>query len=94
MLELGPKAPEFHREIGRLAAGLGLDFLALTGDFAAETLAGAQEAGGGKISAAAHGGPEAAARWAREILGGGGVALVKGSRAGGLERAAQELLKG
>ncbi|MDR2422025.1 MAG: UDP-N-acetylmuramoyl-tripeptide--D-alanyl-D-alanine ligase [Deltaproteobacteria bacterium] len=93
MLELGPKAPELHRAAGRLAASLGLDFLALVGLFAQDALTGAQEAGAERPLAAVFDGPAAAAQWARKILGGRGLVLVKGSRAGGLERAVLELLK-
>ncbi len=45
MLELGAAAAAAHRQIGRLVAELGYDFLAVTGQYAAETAGAAAEAG-------------------------------------------------
>ncbi len=42
MLELGAASAELHREVGRLAAELGIDALYLLGDYATETAAGAR----------------------------------------------------
>jgi len=45
MLELGKDAVDAHREIGRLVAELGFDFLAVTGNFAREVSGAARQAG-------------------------------------------------
>ncbi len=41
MLELGPEAPAAHREIGRLAAGLGVERLIAIGGHATDLVDGA-----------------------------------------------------
>jgi len=45
MLELGSASAESHRAIGALVGDLGFDFLAVTGNFAAEVVLGARGAG-------------------------------------------------
>ncbi|MCX5871306.1 MAG: UDP-N-acetylmuramoyl-L-alanyl-D-glutamate--2,6-diaminopimelate ligase [Deltaproteobacteria bacterium] len=45
MLELGPTSASAHREAGRYAAGQGVDYLALVGNFADDTATGARMAG-------------------------------------------------
>lgn len=45
MLELGPKSSAAHRQIGRLTADLGYDFLAATGEFAEDMVNAARAAG-------------------------------------------------
>lgn len=80
MLELGPGAPQEHRELGRRAAETGLDFLVIYGNFRLEVAAGAQEAGMPRgrifpVSRRADG-----ARILQELLEPGDWLLVKGSR--------------
>ena len=87
MAELGPNGPGYHHEVGEAAAELGVDELVAIGELARGYVAGAA------------GVP---ARWAatvdegiaevRAALRPGDVVLVKGSRAMGLERIAEELL--
>ena len=85
MLELGPAAPRFHREIGEHAAARGVELLVTVGPLAAEM--------GGAFAGEAHSVPDAAA--AAELLGtllrDGDTVLVKGSRGVGLERVAEAL---
>ncbi len=81
MLELGPTAGELHREVGRLAGGLGIDALYLFGDHAAATAAGARE-GGGLPADAVHALPThaAIADAITAALRPGDWVLIKGSR--------------
>jgi UDP-N-acetylmuramoyl-tripeptide--D-alanyl-D-alanine ligase len=85
MLELGPDASRFHREIGEHAAARGVQLLVTVGPLAGEMRAG--------FPGEAHRVPDAEA--AAELLGGllreGDVVLVKGSRGVGLERVAEAL---
>jgi UDP-N-acetylmuramoyl-tripeptide--D-alanyl-D-alanine ligase len=79
MAELGPEGPRYHREIGALTTGL--DVVVGVGQLA-------RDYGPTHWVADA----EAAARLVRELLEPGDVVLVKGSRAVGLERVAQNLV--
>jgi UDP-N-acetylmuramoyl-tripeptide--D-alanyl-D-alanine ligase len=85
MLELGPQAAAFHREMGRHARERGVELLVTVGPLAA----GMREEFAGQSHAAA----DAAA--AAELLGGllraGDTVLVKGSRGVGLERVVDSL---
>jgi UDP-N-acetylmuramyl pentapeptide synthase len=85
MLELGPGAGSFHREIGEHAAARGVELLVTVGPLAAEMAEG--------FAGEVHRVPDAQA--AAELVGGllraGDTVLVKGSRAVGLERVAEDL---
>jgi UDP-N-acetylmuramoyl-tripeptide--D-alanyl-D-alanine ligase len=85
MLELGPEARRFHREIGAHATGRGIDVLVTVGPLAEEMR--------GAFAGEAHAVEDAPA--AAELLGAllrdGDTVLVKGSRGVGLERVAQLL---
>jgi UDP-N-acetylmuramoyl-tripeptide--D-alanyl-D-alanine ligase len=85
MLELGEAAVEEHRQLGRRAAGLGLDFLMIYGNHRLDVAAGAQEAGlpGGRIFPVTH--LADAARILQELLSPGDWLLIKGSRSMHLE---------
>jgi UDP-N-acetylmuramoyl-tripeptide--D-alanyl-D-alanine ligase len=91
MTELGPRAEEFHRQAGRLAAQAGLAGLIVVGAQAAPILAGAADEPGwaGELLAV----PDAAAAVAAvsERAGPGDVILVKASRAVNLQRVALAL---
>lgn len=91
MLELGRSENAAHREIGRLAAELDLDFLALVGRRSHQTAVGARKAKMAKNRVAEFETPQEAARWASEICGRGAAVLVKGSRSMKLEGAVDYL---
>ena len=94
MLELGPSGPAWHRRIGRLAARLKFDFLALVGPLSGGTAAAARRAGLPREAVGEFETPEEAAAW---VLGRGrrGTAvLVKASRGLRLERAVERLRAG
>jgi UDP-N-acetylmuramoyl-tripeptide--D-alanyl-D-alanine ligase len=88
MLELGPEAPRFHREIGEHASTRGVDVLVTVGAIGAETRAGFSGEGYSVADAAA------AAGLLRGLLRDGDTVLVKGSRGVGLERVAEILSAG
>jgi UDP-N-acetylmuramoyl-tripeptide--D-alanyl-D-alanine ligase len=78
MAELGPGAAAFHREVGRQAAELGVEVIAvgpLARDYGGRYVADAQEAAAIVV----------------EVLEPGDVVLVKGSRSVGLEAVAEKL---
>ena len=88
MAELGPRAPEFHLEVGREAARVGLDALVAVGPLARVYLDGAAGVGLTRWAATA----EDAVRELRAILEPGDAVLVKASRAVGLELVAGAVL--
>jgi UDP-N-acetylmuramoyl-tripeptide--D-alanyl-D-alanine ligase len=94
MLELGPRAREFHAELGAHARAAGVDVLVTVGRLAAAIgegfAAGVKDAGGGGELLNANDPAEAAAL-VGELLRPGDVVLVKGSRAVGLERVCRAL---
>jgi UDP-N-acetylmuramoyl-tripeptide--D-alanyl-D-alanine ligase len=79
MAELGPGAPEYHREVGRQVSQLGIDAVLAVGELA-------RAYGGEWVADAA----EAAER-APALVQPGDVVLVKASRAVGLEVVAEAL---
>jgi UDP-N-acetylmuramoyl-tripeptide--D-alanyl-D-alanine ligase len=85
MLELGPSAARYHREIGEYAAARGVGLLMTVGSLAAEMRAG--------FPGEAHSveDPIAAADLLEALLREGDTVLVKGSRRLGLERVAETL---
>jgi UDP-N-acetylmuramoyl-tripeptide--D-alanyl-D-alanine ligase len=85
MLELGPEALRFHRELGEHAAAGGVDLLVTVGPLARELRA--------TFTGEAHSVPDAAAAASllRGLLREGDTVLVKGSRGVGLERVAEIL---
>ena len=89
MLELGERAPEMHRAMGKAAAETGIDLVVgVRGN--AEFLAAAACAGG--VASLFLPDAESAGRWLALNLRPGDVALVKGSRGVRLEKAI-EILK-
>jgi len=92
MGELGEASEAAHREVGRLAASLGIDLLIAVGDHAAAVVEGARAGGldGARARIGeAHG---EIAEAVRAGLGAGDWVLVKGSRAMRMERVVAELL--
>jgi UDP-N-acetylmuramoyl-tripeptide--D-alanyl-D-alanine ligase len=84
MLELGPGAPELHRECGRKMAASGIDYVVGVrgnGEFIAEGAASCGTAAEFVES------PELAGEWLARNLREGDAVLLKGSRGVGLERA-------
>ena len=79
MAELGPTAPEYHREVGELVRSLGIDEVLSVGELA-------RDYGGEHAADAAE-----AAEKVTELVRPGDVVLVKGSRAVGLEVVAEAL---
>jgi UDP-N-acetylmuramoyl-tripeptide--D-alanyl-D-alanine ligase len=80
MAELGPGAPDYHREVGRLAAELGVEVIGvgpLARDYGGRSVANADDA----------------AAAVAEVLRPGDVVLVKGSRSVGLEAVAAKLAR-
>jgi murE/murF fusion protein len=96
MLELGPTSVEAHTEVGRYAAGQGLDYLALVGDFAAATATGAMQAGMESQRIKIFTEKKDVALWVEELLSSGQLRagdwlLVKGSRGMRLEFVVEQL---
>ena len=87
MLELGPEAPAAHREIGRLAAGLGVERLIAIGGHATDLVEGAGPGVDATVAPDREAATAAAARWLRPA----DVALVKASRGLALESVADQL---
>ncbi len=90
MAELGPGAPAFHRRVGEDAAELGIDVLVAVGPLAREYV---NAATGIPVRVHVQAADEAAAALERAGFEDGDVVLVKASRAVGLERVADELLR-
>jgi len=91
MLELGSYAEEAHRELGGLAARLGVSYLGVMGTHA-EAVREAALAGGMRpdhVCIAQD--PAEAAEWVAGVLKGDGWVLVKGSRGMRMERVVQAL---
>ena len=81
MLELGAGAAAEHRELGRLAGRLGLDFLVVYGNFRQEVADGAAESRPEPGPHLSRWQPRAdGARMLQELLEPGDWLLVKGSR--------------
>jgi UDP-N-acetylmuramyl pentapeptide synthase len=89
MAELGMHAAGAHREIGRLAAELGIDRLVAVGRFARETANAAREAGLSEVTELID--LEAASAVLRGLVEPGDWVLLKASRATGLERLTEVL---
>jgi UDP-N-acetylmuramoyl-tripeptide--D-alanyl-D-alanine ligase len=83
MLELGPEAPQFHREAGEGAARLGFSPVVGVGNLSRDLVAGAAAAGAAQTQWFAN--ADEAAGWSAGALRRGDVVLVKGSRGVHLE---------
>lgn len=91
MLELGPAGPEAHRQIGRIVARLGIDYLAAVGDFAADMVRAARQEGLPAARAMVFKTNADLAAWIRELQTAGRLAagdwlLIKGSRGMRMEK--------
>lgn len=91
MLELGDRSVEFHRELGETVAAAGIDRLAAHGNYAADVVQGARDAGmdGFRLAECEHyeSLPAVLDCW----LEPGSVVLVKGSRSMRMERVVEWL---
>ena len=88
MAELGPESSSGHREVGQVAASLGIDCLIGLGPGAAEMVAAAHDAGlkNSRTVASA----SAVAALLGEIARPGDIVLIKGSRAARAEQVLEE----
>lgn len=89
MLELGPRASEFHRDVGRHAAEIDLGLLVGVGALGGEIVAAARDGGmpDARLATCVDAG-EAGALLERTLTS-GDVVLVKGSRGVGLDEAVE-----
>ena len=87
MLELGRASGELHREVGRYAAGHGVDFLIGVRGDAREMVSAAVGAGLPESAAHFFEDPEEAGEYARKVSRAGDAILFKGSRGVQVERA-------
>jgi len=92
MLELGPESAQAHREIGRLAAGAGIDVVVTVGAQAALIAQGASDVAGWRGRTVVAAGRDAALTWVRDNVAAEDVVLVKASRGAALEHVADGLL--
>lgn len=86
MLELGAQSEALHEEIGRLAGGSGLDFLAAVGPRSRQIARGARDAGMSPERVREYEDAEGVADDLLEMFAGTVVILVKGSRGMRMER--------
>jgi UDP-N-acetylmuramoyl-tripeptide--D-alanyl-D-alanine ligase len=86
MGELGDTAEAAHRDTGRLAADLGIDFLFALGERAGDVAAGAEEGGMSRERVLIGRDHRDIADRVNEMLASGDCVLVKGSRAMKMER--------
>lgn len=93
MKELGPMAADWHREVGELAAGLGIAGLVAVGELGRCIAEGARQALESQQIVEAPNNAAAAAAVAARVRA-GDVVLVKGSRAMGMEEIVKQLLAG
>jgi UDP-N-acetylmuramoyl-tripeptide--D-alanyl-D-alanine ligase len=91
MLELGSESARLHREVGHLAASIGLDWIFGVQGMAAEFVMGAKEAGHASTRARFFNTPDDAATYLCEFIEPGDLLLVKGSRGVKMERIVEAL---
>lgn len=91
MLELGPESPHLHREVGHLAASVGLDWIFGVQGMAGEFVRGAEEAGQSPAHTRFFNTSDEAAAYLCEFVEPGDLLLVKGSRGVKMERVVEAL---
>ncbi|MBI1738994.1 MAG: UDP-N-acetylmuramoyl-tripeptide--D-alanyl-D-alanine ligase, partial [Acidobacteria bacterium] len=91
MLELGQESPRLHREVGHLAASVGLDWIFGVQGMAEELVIGAEEAGQAPTRTRFFDTPDEAATFLCEFIEPGDLLLVKGSRGVKMERIVEAL---
>jgi UDP-N-acetylmuramoyl-tripeptide--D-alanyl-D-alanine ligase len=92
MLELGTAAEELHRQVGRYAAGHGVDVLVGVRGHARSMVEAAVEAGMAKTAAHFFDDPAEAGDFVRHTARAGDAVLFKGSRGVRVERALERFL--
>ncbi len=92
MLELGSDSERLHREVGALAAQLGLDMLVTVGERSRDAIRAAREAGFPESHLLAFSTPEEAGRYLQGIIKIGDVLLMKGSQGARMEKVVRELM--
>ncbi len=93
MLELGPRTPSGHREVGETAAGLPVDYLVTVGDLAGDIHKGATGAGLLPEKAVHCSDNDGVIKVLDKLLGDGDTILVKGSRGMKMEQIVQHLVE-
>ncbi len=93
MLELGDRSDSSHRALGRQVAQAGIDMLVAVGEHSELVLGGASEHGMAGESLLSWCDAEACMRELPALLGEGDLVFVKGSRAIGLDRLVDQLLR-
>ena len=93
MKELGEDADDSHREVGREAAGLGIDVVLVVGDEARGIAEGLDD-GNWEGTVVGPAGRDQAVDWLRKNVSAEDVVLVKASRGVALEVVADDLLEG
>ncbi|HPD45250.1 MAG TPA: UDP-N-acetylmuramoyl-tripeptide--D-alanyl-D-alanine ligase [Anaerohalosphaeraceae bacterium] len=93
MGELGADSERYHVELGRRVAEAGIGVLAAAGPFAEVTAEAARQAANGGLECLAFGDTAALCDNLMDIVRGGDIILVKGSRSAGLERAVKVLME-
>jgi len=91
MLELGGESARLHREVGHLAATVGLDWIFGVQGMAGEFVRGAEEAGQSAAHTRFFNTSEEAAAYLCEFMEPGDLLLVKGSRGVKMERIVEAL---
>lgn len=91
MLELGDHAEEYHLEIGRICAGLGLDYLICKGALGSLIAVGAKNAGMPEESILISDNEQEIAEFLLQTLQQEAVILIKGSRGAQLEKIVEKL---
>jgi UDP-N-acetylmuramoyl-tripeptide--D-alanyl-D-alanine ligase len=91
MLELGERAPEFHRQAGKKAVESGWDILVTVGPLARQMAEGARAAGMAEDRILSFSSTEEAAAALASIIEDGDLVLVKGSRGVRTDRLVEKL---
>lgn len=96
MLELGRDADRLHTEVGRYAGELGIEFLAILGEYKNQVQAGVQESEGKRTTVRIFSDQDSCYSWLQSLVGNGTIEagsyiLVKGSRGMHLENLVKQL---
>ncbi len=96
MLELGNDADRLHTEVGRCAGELGIEFLAILGDYKSQVQAGVEKSEGKRTTLRLFNDQTSCYDWLQTLVGDGTIQagsyiLVKGSRGMHLENLVKQL---